>query len=180
VGSEHLHVHSETEAHNLGPVFSSQAPGILMGVGNVGDHQKPYEECDLYVSMDAGLTWKKALDGPHKYEFGDQGGIIVAVPDHDKADRLWYSFNYGSDWKEFSLGDGVQVKPIFLTTIPDSTGEKFTMLGRKEEGGFTVLSLNFEGSRGRKCNLNKKGNGGDFEKWYARYDEEGIISICPY
>ena len=146
-----------------------------MGVGNIGDHLKPYADCDFYVSTDAGLTWRKARDGPHQYEFGDQGGILVAVKDEEKANKLWYSFNYGEDWSEFSLGKDVEVRPVFLTTLPDSTSEKFTMLGKKPEGkGYAMFAFDFEGSRPRKCNLDKKSDGGDFEKWYARYDDEGI------
>jgi len=176
-GSDNLHLHSESEAHNTGMVFSSPAPGVLMGVGNIGDRLKPYDDCDFYVSMDAGLTWSKARSGPHQYEFGDQGGILVAVKDEDRADTLYYSFNYGTDWKEIPLGRDVKIRPIFLTTLPDSTSERFTMLGRKEDNGYTMFAFDFEGSRSRKCNLDKKGDGGDFEKWYARYDDEGNLNF---
>jgi len=174
-GSENLHLHSETEFHNTGVVFSSPAPGVLMGVGNTGSNLKPYHQCDFYYSMDAGLTWSEARDGPHQYEFGDQGGILVAIRDDDEADKVWYSFNYGRDWTQLSLGGGLQIKPMFLTTLPDSTSEKFTLLGEKSDGGFVLVALNFEGTRDRKCNLDKKADGGDFEKWYARYDDEGFF-----
>jgi hypothetical protein len=172
-GSDNLHLHSESEAHNTGIVFSSAAPGVLMGVGNTGDRLKPYEDCDLYASTDAGLTWRKARDGPHQYEFGDQGGLLVAVPNHDEATEFWYSFNYGEKWESSSLGRDVKVRPLFLTTLPDSTSDKFTMLGRKSDGSYTLFALDFKDIRSRKCNLDTKGDGGDFEKWYARYDEEG-------
>jgi len=148
-----------------------------MGVGNVGDHLKPYEECDFYYSMDAGLTWKRARDGPHQYEFGDQGGILVAVKDKEKSDKLFYSFNFGKDWKEISLGSDVQITPILLTTTPDSTSEKFTLVGKNADHSYSVFAINFEGTRSSKCKLDKSGNGGDFEKWYARYDDEGNLSI---
>jgi len=141
-----------------------------MGVGNDGLTLKPYEECDFYVSFDAGLSWRKARDGPHQYEFGDQGGILVAVPDRDGAHSIFYSYDYGTTWRELDLGQDFH--PVFLTTMPDSTSDKFTLLGKKKEG-YVLFSLNFEGTRSRKCNLDKKGDGGDFEKWYARYDKEG-------
>jgi hypothetical protein len=35
-----LHLHSVTDAHNFGRIFSSPAPGYAMGVGNVGAHLK--------------------------------------------------------------------------------------------------------------------------------------------
>jgi hypothetical protein len=157
-------------------VFSSPAPGVLMGVGNTGDRLRPYDECDLYVSMNAGLTWRKARDGPHQYEFGDQGGLLVAVRDEENAGQLWYSTNYGDDWESYSLGRDIEIKPVFLTTLPDSTSDRFTLLGKKLDGGYSLFSIDFDGLRSRKCNLDKKGDGGDFEKWYARYDEEGTPS----
>jgi hypothetical protein len=49
-----LHLHSVTDQRNEGRIFSSPAPGIVMGVGNTGKFLKPREECDLYVSDDAG------------------------------------------------------------------------------------------------------------------------------
>jgi Sortilin, neurotensin receptor 3,/Sortilin, neurotensin receptor 3, C-terminal len=170
-GDDHLHLHSESETHNTGNVFSSHAPGVLMGVGNTGDQLKPYDECDFYTSTDAGLTWSKARDGPYQYEFGDQGGVLVAVHDIVDTSSIWYSFNYGKDWEEMSLGD-VKIKPVILTTTADSTTEKFTLVGKKQEG-YAVFSLNFEGTRDRKCELKKNDDGGDFEKWYARYDDDG-------
>jgi Sortilin, neurotensin receptor 3,/Sortilin, neurotensin receptor 3, C-terminal len=143
-----------------------------MGVGNTGDHLKPYDECDFWISTNSGQTWTKARDGPHQYEFGDQGGIVVAIKDEEKANKVWYSFNYGQDWKEYAID--TEIKPIFLTTLPDSTSEKFTLLGRKSSDEYVLLSLSFEGTRDRKCHLDKNNDGGDFEKWYARYDDDGI------
>ncbi|EEB95248.1 hypothetical protein MPER_05812, partial [Moniliophthora perniciosa FA553] len=39
-----LHLHSVTTPHNFGRIFSSPAPGIVMGVGSVGDTLLPYED----------------------------------------------------------------------------------------------------------------------------------------
>ena len=70
-----------------------------MGVGNTGKYLKDWEEGDTYVSDDAGLTWKKALDEPHLYEFGDQGAIIVAIED-TVTDKIKYSITYMSHIEE--------------------------------------------------------------------------------
>lgn len=146
-----------------------------MGVGGTGEFLRPYEESDFFVSKDAGRTWEKARDGPHEYEFGDQGGILVAVKDEERASSLWYSFDYGATWKEVSLGEDVEIRPIFLTTLPDSTGQKFTLLGESKNDQYILFALNFQDSRDRKCKLDKNRDGGDFEKWYARYDRDGIF-----
>ncbi|KAF9234394.1 hypothetical protein BU15DRAFT_52686 [Melanogaster broomeanus] len=50
-----LHLHSVTDPHNFGRIFSSPAPGLVMGVGSIGKQLAVYEECDTFLSTDAGL-----------------------------------------------------------------------------------------------------------------------------
>lgn len=69
-----------------------------MGVGSIGDYLKPYEECDTFLSTDGGITWSMIRKDAHKYEFGDQGSILVAVNDEDGTREISYSTNYGRTW----------------------------------------------------------------------------------
>ncbi|KAF2088167.1 glycosyl hydrolase [Saccharata proteae CBS 121410] len=167
-GDKNLHLHSYTEQRNSGKVFSSPAPGLVMGVGNTGDHLKPYSEGNLWVSDDAGLTWKKALDEAHKYEFGDQGSILVAVFDEGETDKLKYSLNHGKDWDSVDLGDKVVAQE--LTTITDSTSLKFVLVASKGNGrdvDHYIYSFDFENLQERTCKDK------DMETWHARLDEDG-------
>ncbi|KAI9759160.1 MAG: vacuolar protein sorting/targeting protein PEP1 [Chaenotheca gracillima] len=167
-GKKDLHLHSVTNLHNIGRVFSSPAPGIMMGVGNTGDHIKAYDKGDLYVSDDAGLTWTKALDDAHKYEFGDQGSVLLAINDEGPTDKILYSINHGKDWEQADLGE--KIIPLYLTTTPDSTSLKFTLVAYKEDKKSTgdfVFAIDFEGLHERKCGDK------DFEIWHARVDDKG-------
>ena len=58
----------------------------------------PYEDCDTFVSTDAGVTWTMAFEDASKYEFGDQGSILVAVNDEEQTDFVSYSRNAGKTW----------------------------------------------------------------------------------
>lgn len=69
-----------------------------MGVGSIGPYLKPYEESDTFLSNDAGLSWKMIRPDAHKYEFGDQGSILVVMNDEEGVDTLRYSTNMGNDW----------------------------------------------------------------------------------
>ena len=69
-----------------------------MGVGSIGPNLKPYEDCDTFLSDDAGLTWKMIRTDAHKYEFGDSGSILVVVNDEEGVDTVRYSTNMGKDW----------------------------------------------------------------------------------
>lgn len=93
-----LHLYSVTSPHNLGPVFSSPAPGYILGVGSVGDKLRPYSECDTFMSIDGGVSWTMVHTGSHLYEFGDKGSIMVLVDDKETTDEVLYSTNAGKDW----------------------------------------------------------------------------------
>ncbi|KAK2796079.1 vacuolar protein sorting/targeting protein PEP1 [Onygenales sp. PD_12] len=168
VGDDDLHLHSVTDLSNSGRVFSSPAPGLVMGVGNTGGHLKDYTDGDLFVSDDAGLTWRKALDEAHKYEFGDKGSVIVAVFDEGRTHKLSYSLDHGHKWEEQDFPDKLKIRAKLLTTTPDSTSLKFLLVGSaKKDSGFEyyVISVDFSDMEERKCEEK------DFERWPARLNE---------
>ncbi|KAK7677437.1 vacuolar protein sorting/targeting protein PEP1 [Cerrena zonata] len=162
-----LHLHSVTLPHNFGRVFSSPAPGFVMGVGSIGSYLKDYEECDTFLSTDNGVSWKMVRMDAHKYEFGDSGSIMVVVNDEEATDEIHYSTNLGRTWRKYNLD--VKVRARVLTTVPDSTSQKFILLGqvskkdaKGNKGRYVVIHLDFANTRSRKCTDD------DFDKWYAR------------
>ena len=165
---DEIQVHSVSQMTNAGRVFTSPAPGIVMGVGNKGEYLKEYEECDLYVSDDAGLTWRQALKEAHKYEFGDKGSVLVAIYDEGSTDTIEYSLNHGKSWEKADIGDKVRAK--LLTTTPDSTSLKFFLMATKGGGSDTVhmaIAIDFADLHEGECKDK------DFEEWFARVDEKG-------
>ncbi|KAF9904604.1 vacuolar protein sorting/targeting protein PEP1 [Lobosporangium transversale] len=168
-GSCSLHLHSVTSARVAPPVYSSKAaPGVVMGVGNVGSYLLPWEECDTYLSEDGGLTWKAVLEHPHKYEFGDQGGLIVAVRDDNVPVNFFqYSADRGKTWHKYELDDE-NIRPGALVSDPESTSQKFLLFVRLGLR-FNAYQLDLTNVYGRKCELNEDNmDRSDFEKWYAR------------
>lgn len=168
---ERLHLHSVTNLHNSGRVFSSPAPGLVMGVGNTGKILGSYTDGDLWVSDNAGLTWWKALQEAHKYEFGNKGAVLVAVYDEGDTDVVQYSLKHGMEgsWKEVKLGSKIRARE--LTTVPDSTSLKFILYGTKiEKGGgrkHVIIHLDFSDLHERACK-----DPDDFIMWDARQNEK--------
>ena len=163
-----LHLHSVTDMSNTGRIFSSPAPGLIMAVGNTGKNLKRYDEGDTWVSDDAGLTWRMAREEAHKYEFGDQGAILVAIYDEGLTDKIWYSTDHGKSWVDADLGE--KVKAQILTTTPDSTSLKFLLIatkGRGDDMEHFSFFIDFEDVLEKTCKDD------DFEKWYARVDKDG-------
>lgn len=167
-----LHLHSVTDLSNSGRVFSSPAPGLVMGIGNTGDTLQDYSKGSLFISDDAGATWIKGPEGPHKYEFGDQGSILVAVKD-EYTEEFQYSLNHGKDWSKAPLPH--KLRPVQLTTTPDSSSLKFILEAIDNEepsvNGY-IIELDFDGMHEAKCDPDK-----DLETWNARVDEDGK-AIC--
>lgn len=163
-----VHLHSQTELDNIGRVFSSPAPGLLMGNGNTGQSLGEFKDSNLYVSDNAGLTWKKALDGPHKYEFGDSGSVLMAIRDSSDEDikEFFYSLDHGDNWESVELPDGLSIKPGLLMTTQDSTSLKFLLVGEKDRE-FHVIAVDFDGLDKRTCGDKDK------ESWHARVDSDG-------
>ncbi|KAI5369474.1 Putative WD40/YVTN repeat-like-containing domain superfamily, sortilin, Sialidase superfamily [Septoria linicola] len=162
-----LHLHSVTNQRNTGRIFSSPAPGLVMGVGNTGSSLGDYKEGDLYVSNDAGLTWRKALSKPHIYEFGAQGSVLVAVEDAE-TNKIKWSLNHGEDWESTELED--KFRPLAITTTPDSTSLKFLMIATRKVDSKTehfTYAISFDGLHEKKCGKD------DFEKWPARKNKDG-------
>ncbi|KAI5865000.1 Oligoxyloglucan reducing end-specific cellobiohydrolase [Durotheca rogersii] len=172
-GDEEIHLHSVTELNNVGPVFSSPAPGLVMGNGNLGKHLKGYWESRLYISDDAGRTWIEGPEGPHKYEFGDQGSILLAIRDSKEANvtEIEYSLDHGKNWETAKLPNDLSVCPWTLTTTQDSSSLKFILTARKgsraSPTGFYVISIDFEGLHEDTCKED------DMEDWFARVDDDG-------
>ncbi|POW07093.1 hypothetical protein PSHT_10089 [Puccinia striiformis] len=164
-----LHLHSVTQPHNFGRVFSTPSPGILMGVGNVGEHLLSYGESDTFLSIDGGLNWKMVKEGARKYEIGDQGGLIVMLDDEETTDEVDYSVDFGKTWSTYNFKQKLRVK--LLTSVPDSTSQKFLLLGTIPKKNLpsssksdrqAVLQLDFSQMDRKKCQAS------DFENWYAR------------
>ncbi|PQE11556.1 vacuolar sorting targeting PEP1 protein [Rutstroemia sp. NJR-2017a WRK4] len=165
VKKDDLHLHSITDISNFGRVFSSPAPGLIMGNGNTGKFLEPYDKANLYVSDDAGVTWHKALDGSHKYEFGDQGSILVAVHD-GHTDEVKYSLNHGKDWESVKLEK--KIRPLELVTTQDSTSLKFLMLAvddSTKDAEYYTIALDFDEMHERTCKDT------DMEDWHARVED---------
>ncbi|KAG0252396.1 vacuolar protein sorting/targeting protein PEP1 [Actinomortierella ambigua] len=171
-GSCSLHLHSVTSAKVAPPIFSSKAaPGIVMGVGNVGPHLLPWDRCDTYISEDGGITWKATLKHPHKYEFGDMGGIIVAVRDDGTATAdVRYSSDRGRTWRTYQLENNIHL--LALISDPESTTQRFMVFAeatdRDTRNSIYAYQFDLTTLFDRDCDRREDSDRSDYEKWYAR------------
>lgn len=176
-GGERIHLHSVTQLDNVGRVFSSPAPGLVMGNGNTGEFLGDYAESHLYISDDAGVHWLEGPQGPHKYEIGDSGSLLVAIADSKNADvgEIKYSLDHGKTWAKQALPKDLKIKPWVLTTTPDSTSLKFILYGESGDADapeYQMISIDFDGLHERTC------GDSDMEEWWARVDDDTNKPTC--
>ncbi|KAI9347226.1 hypothetical protein BDR26DRAFT_931474 [Obelidium mucronatum] len=169
-----LHFHSRTEFHNVGKIFSTlAAPGIIIGVGNVGPFLVDYDQSDTFISTDGGLTFTNAARGPHKYEIVDTGTLNGEL------------LNPGN---QFSVQpNGLTLwKPIATSIDPDSTSSNMIIIAesatkQKNSVSFSVIHLDFTKAQPRKCDFdaaNPSKSTKDFELWTPKQIGVGGKDVC--
>ncbi|GFG37795.1 hypothetical protein Cfor_11613, partial [Coptotermes formosanus] len=112
------------------PILTSKAaPGIIIAMGTVGTSLKGHP--GVFLSRDAGLTWRQVFRDYYFFNAGDHGGILVAVKyfkSHGETRELLYSTDEGESWHKHNFH--VEDLRIYgLMTEPGENTTIFTMFG---------------------------------------------------
>lgn len=111
----------------------SSSLGLILATGVVGDSLKGKQ--NIYISLDAGMSWREILSGNYLYAIGDFGGIIVAVEHFSHSgptDILYYSTDYGKSFSNLRFFTE-KILVYQLLTEPGETNALFTIYGSKEK-----------------------------------------------
>jgi hypothetical protein len=127
-------------------------PGLLMVVGNVGDHLAPYADSDTFLSRDAGFTWEEVHKDAHLWEFGDSGSILVMANDEEATDHVMYSLDEGKTWREYKF-DTEKMRVRVIVTVPEDTSRRFILLGYRprDSAKAVAIHLDFSALTRRQC-----------------------------
>lgn len=173
----YLNLHSRTDINGPGAIFSvSGAPGIAMGVGNVGAQLRPYEQGDTFLTRDGGHTWIEVRKGEHLYEFGDHGSLIAIVSNEGPTNELVYTWDQGETW-EFIKFSEKPIRVTTLTTEPTSTTQKFVIIGHTtsssgEAPQQVYILVDFLPVGMRQCENSADAiDSSDFENWVPKDDD---------
>ncbi|GFQ87122.1 sortilin-related receptor [Trichonephila clavata] len=118
------------------PILSKEsAVGLIVASGVVGKSMKGHPS--VFVSSDAGVTWREVLYGSYIYMMGDFGGIIVAVKSfsHQETDEVIYSTDDGETWEtiKFLPEGGKPFRVYGLMTEPGEKTTTFTLFGSNKD-----------------------------------------------
>lgn len=178
-----LHLHSMTTMPNIGREFSpSTAPGLILGVGSVGEFLQAYQKSDVFMSEDAGKIWKHIKTGPHKYEVLDGGSILVLIPDSRKStDGFYYSKNRGITWfrVEFKMDSVTNWNPLYtmLNSKHSSLSMLMAVLKDASHASRSIVAIDFAPTFSRQCefDLAHPNSNIDFELFQP---SSGSDSVC--
>lgn len=135
------------------PILSSaSAPGLIVATGVLGSSLKGHP--GVFVSRDAGLTWKKVLRENYIYNFGDHGGIMAAVKyfkSTGETEELLYSTDEGEKWSSLKFVNET-IRVYNLMTEPGENTTWFTVFGSKiDKHGWMIINVDLKNAFSYNC-----------------------------
>ncbi|XP_046384173.1 sortilin-related receptor-like [Ischnura elegans] len=155
------------------PILSSKsAPGLIMATGIIGKSLKGRP--GVFLSRDAGLTWHQILKGHHFFNFGDHGGVLVAVRYSKflgKTRELMYSTDEGETWNSYEFyKDDLCIDG--LITEPGKNTTTFTMIGSvKAHHQWHIIKVDLRNAFSYPCTK-------DDYKYWSPSSENGPKMSC--
>ncbi|XP_055363820.1 VPS10 domain-containing receptor SorCS3 isoform X5 [Betta splendens] len=112
--SLHLQLQMSENPYLSGTISTkSSAPGIIVATGNIGP-ELSYNNVGMFISSDAGNSWRQIFEEEHNVWFLDKGGALVAVKQPSVPTRhLWVSFDEGRQWTQHSFSS----VPLFVDGV---------------------------------------------------------------
>ncbi|CAH0625561.1 unnamed protein product [Chrysodeixis includens] len=131
---------------------SKSAPGIIMATGVMGKSLKGIP--GVYISRDAGLTWKRILKDYYFFNYGDHGGVLVAVKyfkSRGETRKILYSTNEGIEWNSYQF-NADDLRIYGLMTEPGENTTTFTMFGSaNEQHQWIIITIDLKNTFPRNC-----------------------------
>jgi hypothetical protein len=146
------------------------AAGLLIANGSVGSylsHDK--NEINTFLSRDGGLTWVEIRKGPHIYEIGDHGALIILADNRNPTSKVYYSWNEGLTFEEFQVSqENIMIDNVLIE--PLSTSQHFVIYGKANKKGLqrgVVIGLDFSSLHEPQCKNPDAPDSpdSDYEKW---------------
>ncbi|XP_055018602.1 LOW QUALITY PROTEIN: VPS10 domain-containing receptor SorCS1-like [Boleophthalmus pectinirostris] len=102
--SLHLHLHVSENPYTSGNIVSKDtAPGIIIASGVIGP-ELTSTNVSVFITSDAGNTWREVFQEEYSVFFLNQGGSLVAIRHTPLPIRhIWLSFDEGRNWDKYSF-----------------------------------------------------------------------------
>ena len=176
-----LHLHGYTERDDPRETYSSPtAIGLMIGVGNVGEHLDTLGKGSTFITKDGGITWQEIKKGAYAWEFGDQGSIIVIVQRGNDVNHCYYSIDSGETWKRHDF-HSEKIRVYSITTVPHDTSLNFIIWGDHKNIPIAI-NVDFSDMKEfeKECQLHDKNpTDEDYDLWTPQHpfldDSKGCL-----
>uniref|UniRef100_A0A8C5HUH3 VPS10 domain-containing receptor SorCS3-like n=1 Tax=Gouania willdenowi TaxID=441366 RepID=A0A8C5HUH3_GOUWI len=159
--SLHLHLEMSENPYTSGPITSKKAvPGIIVATGNIGPELSS-TNLGMFITSDAGNSWRQIFDEEHNIWFLDNGGALLAVLHATTPIRhLWISLDEGKKWDRHSFS----LAPLYVDGVlmePESDNHIITFFGHfSHRSEWQLIKIDYKGLFTRRC------MDGDYQTWY--------------
>uniref|UniRef100_A0A8D0DNR3 Sortilin related VPS10 domain containing receptor 1 n=1 Tax=Salvator merianae TaxID=96440 RepID=A0A8D0DNR3_SALMN len=168
--SLHLHLKVSENPYTSGNIASRDtAPGIIVASGNIGTELLD-NDISMFISSDAGNTWRQIFEEEHSVLYLDQGGVLVAIKHTSLPIRhLWLSFDEGRSWSKYSFTS----IPLFVDGVLGEPGEEtliMTVFGHfSHRSEWQLVKVDYKSIFDRRCAED------DYRPWQLHSQGEACI-----
>ncbi|KAM8841838.1 VPS10 domain-containing receptor SorCS1-like isoform 2-T2 [Synchiropus picturatus] len=168
--SLHLHLHVSANPYTSGNIASREsAPGIIVASGSYGS-ELTNSNVSVYITSDAGNTWRQIFDEEYAVLYLDQGGALVAIRHTPLPIRhLWLSFDEGRQWNKYSFTSS----PLFVDGVLGEPGEEtliMTIFGHvSHRSEWQLVKIDFRSIFNRRCTE------ADYQTWHLHDQGEPCL-----
>ncbi|KAK1905090.1 VPS10 domain containing receptor SorCS3 [Dissostichus eleginoides] len=158
--SLHLHLEMSENPYTSGPITSKKSvPGIIVATGNIGTELSS-TNLGMFITSDAGNSWRQIFDEEHNVWFLDNGGALLAVLHSPTPIRhLWISLDEGKKWDRHSFS----LAPLYVDGVlmePESDNHIITFFGHfSHRSEWQLIKIDYKGLFSRRC------MDGDYQTW---------------
>nr|XP_057942775.1 VPS10 domain-containing receptor SorCS3-like [Doryrhamphus excisus] len=168
--SLHLQLQTSENPYLSGAISTkSSAPGIIVATGNIGA-ELSYNNVGMYMSSDAGNSWRQIFEEEHNVWFLDKGGALVAVKQPSVPTKhLWVSFDEGRQWTQHSFSS----VPLFVDGVLVEAGAEnqiMTFFGHfSHRSEWQLIKIDYKSIFSRKCAEE------DYQTWHLHNQGEPCV-----
>uniref|UniRef100_A0A4W6CS98 Sortilin related VPS10 domain containing receptor 3 n=1 Tax=Lates calcarifer TaxID=8187 RepID=A0A4W6CS98_LATCA len=168
--SLHLQLQMSENPYLSGTISTKDsAPGIIVATGNIGA-ELSYNNVGMFISSDAGNSWRQIFEEEHNVWFLDKGGALVAVKQPSVPTRhLWVSFDEGRQWIQHSFSS----VPLFVDGVLVEAGAEnqiMTFFGHfSHRSEWQLIKIDYKSIFSRKCTEE------DYQTWHLHNQGEPCV-----
>ncbi|XP_065657025.1 sortilin isoform X2 [Hydra vulgaris] len=174
----HLHISYSIDEKGVPaqpPLFTENAPGIILAHGQAGDALTGVS--NVWLSQNGGYNWTQVAEGPHHYAIADNGNLIVIYPETNSTENfLKYSVDQGDSWNNYKFSNESDLYVKGLVAETHSLYRTFSLWGYKapknaSEREWFVITISFKDIFTKECTKES------FITWYphALNKKDGCI-----